>query len=302
MIDDSDFDYSGRTLHVPHGTADAYQADEKWYPYFGQIVEMDPVVGLPGDVNLDGEVNIADINAVIAVILGGNSNTAADVNGDGEVNIADINAVISIILGGSENPQPEHEWVDLGLPSGTLWATMNVGASAPEEYGDYFAWGETAPKEVYSWETYKWCNGTSKSMTKYCTKSSYGTVDNKTELDPEDDAAWVNWGPKWRMPTADQIRELAENCTWQWTTVNGVNGMSVTGPNGNTIFLPAADCRHHDYPIAAGSYVNNWSRTLDTDSNCFAPLLSSISENEWGLYYGFRDYGFTVRAVRVSQQ
>ena len=148
-----------------------------------------------GDVNGDQEVNIADVNSIIGVILDGNDFTpAADVNGDGEINIVDVNSIINIILGEGV-PSQEHEWVDLGLPSGTLWATCNVGANAPEEYGDYFAWGETAPKDYYDWSTYKWCKGSYNTMTKYCTNSSYGYngfTDGKTELDPEDDAAWFN--------------------------------------------------------------------------------------------------------------
>ena len=154
-----------------------------------------------------------------------------DVNGDGEVNIADVNAIINIIL----NPAPadDHEWVDLGLPSGTLWATCNVGASVPEQYGDYFAWGETTPKEYYDFSTYKWCNGTWNSLTKYCSDSFWGTVDNKRELDSEDDAASANWGSSWRMPSADQMKELCRSCTWQWIQRNGVNGQQVTGPNGS---------------------------------------------------------------------
>ena len=131
---------------------------------------------ITGDVNGDHEVNIADINAVIDIILSGSGNlTAADVNKDGEINIADVNAIIDLILGGGAH-QDNHEYVDLGLPSGTLWATCNVGANSPEQYGDYFAWGETAPKEVYTWETYKWCNGTWDSLTKYNFQNYYGTV------------------------------------------------------------------------------------------------------------------------------
>ena len=143
-----------------------------------------------GDVNDDHEVNIADVNAVIDAVLGDGNNTAADINRDGEVSVADVNVLIDIILGSYEIPE-EHEWVDLGLPSGTLWATCNVGANAPEEFGDYFAWGEIAPKDYYDWNTYKWCDNSGYSLTKYCTDSYYGTVDNKTELDPEDDAAWM---------------------------------------------------------------------------------------------------------------
>lgn len=133
-----------------------------------------------------------------------------------------------------------HEWVDLGLPSGLKWATCNVGATNPWEYGGYYAWGETEEKDDYSWETYKWCNGSSNTMTKYCTDSIYGTVDNKTVLDHEDDVAHVKWGGSWRMPTSEELDELLNNCNWDWVTLNGVNGYNVTGPNGNIIFLPAA--------------------------------------------------------------
>lgn len=131
-----------------------------------------------------------------------------------------------LISCGDDNDEPstpyDHEWVDLGLPSGTLWATCNIGASSPEESGDYFAWGETAPKETYNWETYKWCNDRDNTVTKYCTTDIYGTVDNKTELDLEDDAAYVNWGSSWRMPSMEQIKELREYCSWEWTQSNGV--------------------------------------------------------------------------------
>ena len=116
------------------------------------------------------------------------------------------------VYGYGEEPEPDiddtldgHAYVDLGLPSGTLWATCNVGASSPEEYGDYFAWGETEPKNDYNWSTYKYCKGSSTTMTKYCTSSSYGTVDNKTELEPSDDAATVNWGSNWQMPSLEQL-------------------------------------------------------------------------------------------------
>ena len=134
-----------------------------------------------------------------------------------------------------------HEYVDLGLPSGLKWATCNVGATAPEEYGDYFAWGETETKATYDLSNYKWCNGTYESMTKYCTNSEYGIVDNKTTLELSDDAARVNWGGSWRMPTKAEQDELrnTDNCTWEWTTQNGVNGYKVTSKkNGNSIFLP----------------------------------------------------------------
>ena len=251
-----------------------------------------------GDVNNDGEVNIADVNAVIDVILGSGNNASADVNKDGEINIADINAIIDLILGGGA-PQDNHEYVDLGLPSGTLWATCNIGANTPEQYGDYFAWGETAPKQVYTWETYKWCKGSDNSITKYCMDSSFGTVDGKTELEPEDDAAYVNWGASWRIPSQDQTKELCDKCSWQWTQRNGVNGMLVIGVNGNTIFLPAAGFRMYNNVSFAGSRGNYLSRSL-AYSNCDYYLY--LESGLWIYnYYGDRFVGQTIRPVRVTQ-
>ena len=287
--------------------ADAYVAESEGYGYaiyYGNHNIPEKIIisrnsGLKGDVNNDGEVNIADINAVINVILGGGgNNTSGDVNADGEINIADVNAIIKIILGGGSS-QDDHEYVDLGLPSGTLWATCNVGANTPEQYGDYFACGETAPKEVYNWENYKWCNGSDNSITKYCMDSSFGTVDGKTELEPEDDAAYVNWGLSWRIPSQDQTKELCDNCSWQWTQRNGVNGMLVIGVNGNTIFLPAAGFRMYNNISFAGSRGNYLSRSL-AYSNCAYYLY--LESGLWIYnYYGDRFVGQTIRPVRVTQ-
>ena len=296
-------DYSGRTLHVPSGTLDAYQADKCWYPYFGQIVEMDPETGLIGDVNGDHEVTVADINAVIDIILGRSDyTTAADVNGDGEITIADVNAIIDIILHPAAAEQ--HEWVDLGLPSGTLWATCNIGANAPEEYGDYFAWGETEPKESYTWETYKWYydrNGWP-CCTKYCTNELDGTVDNKTELDPEDDAACVSWGPSWRMPTQRQIFELCDQCIKEPTTINDVQGIRFIGPNGNMLFLPLAGYYYKDTLNSANSLGYYWTRSLleSLSNEAHNLFISRYSFETWD--YHDRYLGYTVRAVRVPQE
>ena len=139
-------------------------------------------------------------------------------------------------------------------------------------------------------------------MTKYCIHSNYGYngfTDGKTELDSEDDAAYVNWGPSWRMPSMEQQRELVKNCTWTWTQQNGVNGRLMTGPNGNTIFLPAAGCRWGESLNGAGSHGYYWSRTLDSSYSSYASNLyfSSIGV---GWYYSiYRYYGHGVRAVRV---
>ena len=125
----------------------------------------------------------------------------------------------------SANSHKGHEYVDLGLS--VKWATCNVGATTPEGYGDYFAWGETQPKTTYNWSTYKYCNGSYYTLTKYCVDYSYGTVDNKTTLELTDDAARVNWGGKWRMPTKAEYNELknSSNCTWTWTQKSGVRGL-----------------------------------------------------------------------------
>ena len=158
-----------------------------------------------------------------------------------------------------------HEAIDLGLPSGIKWATCNVGANSPEEYGGYYAWGETEEKSDYDWDTYKWRNGSENPMTKYCTSSDYGTVDDKTVLDPEDDVAHVKWGGSWRMPTSAELEELRNKCSWTWTTQNGVKGYKATGPNGNSIFLPAAGYRNGTSVLGKGSSGNYWSSSLRSD-------------------------------------
>lgn len=161
-----------------------------------------------------------------------------------------------------------HEYVDLELPSGTLWATCNIGANSPEEHGDYFAWGETEPnKEVYDWSTYKWCNGSGERLTKYCVSGRYGTVDNKTELLPEDDAATANWGSNWCMPTVKQIEELHRYAKLENTTQNGHSGLKITGrTNGKSIFLPDFGWRDGATTTSsAGSSGAYWTRSINAD-------------------------------------
>jgi len=190
-----------------------------------------------------------------------------------------------------------HNWVDLGLS--VKWATCNVGATTPEGYGNYYAWGETKPKSTYGWSTYKYCNGDRYSMTKYCTNSEYGIVDNKTVLELSDDAAHVNWGGSWRMPKKAEQEELmdTDNCTWEWTTQNEVNGYKVTSKkNGNSIFLPAAGYRFDSNLYYAGSNGYYWSRSLDASSSsdaCYLDFGSSVV----GWSNGSRCYGLSVRAV-----
>ncbi|MBO5881469.1 MAG: hypothetical protein J6Q57_07595 [Paraprevotella sp.] len=178
--------------------------------------------------------------------------------------------------------------VDLGLPTGTLWADRNIGAECPEDYGNYFAWGETTPKNTYDWSTYKWCNGTKDSQTKYCTISRNGTVDNLTILEPEDDAATANWGDRWRMPTSLEFEELLTYCTWEWTTQNNVIGYKVAGRNGNSIFLPA------HLKVVSSVY---WSKSLG-ELQSYGAWGLEIRHAYCGMFdYISRDAGCTVRAV-----
>lgn len=186
-----------------------------------------------------------------------------------------------------------HEWVDLGLS--VKWATMNVGATSPEGYGDYFAWGETKPQadNRYLWSSYKWCKGSIDTMTKYCTDSQYGMVDNKRVLELSDDAARANWGGSWRVPSLAEIKELKDNCTFVWITQNGVKGYKVTSKkNGNTIFLPAAGSRWGRNLYDAGSYGYYWSSTLSPGGGSCA---CSLYFGYW--HYDYRGLGRSVRAV-----
>ena len=195
-----------------------------------------------------------------------------------------------------------HEYVDLGLPSGLLWATCNVGADTPEGYGDYFAWGETQPKDYYYWSTYQYCNGSNNTLTKYCNNSDFGYngfTDNLTTLQPEDDAATANWGSGWRMPTKEEFEELYNNTTHTWTTQNGVNGRRFTASNGNSVFLPAAGGRWGGELHNAGSYGYYWSRSLFTVIPYYAWDLS-FNSDDCDVNYSIRSNGFSVRPVREN--
>lgn len=228
-----------------------------------------------------------------------------------------------------DKPEPpievNHDWVDLDLPSGTLWATCNIGASSPEKYGDYFAWGETTPKKSngawgdYSWGTYKWMNAGqadwtqinkytfADNQTEACWYNSNGTFigDGKTVLLSEDDAATANWGSEWQMPSVEQMRELidSENTTSTWTTMNGVNGRLVTSIRNNaSIFLPAGGRRNGTETQWEGSYGFYWPNMTDktySDRACqFDFSASSIS-----VVGSFDRYaGECIRPVRVEKK
>ncbi|MBQ9530254.1 MAG: hypothetical protein IJR73_07855, partial [Bacteroidales bacterium] len=188
-----------------------------------------------GVVTVDGNVVIATDGGQVVVTA-----TAADGSG--------LSASCTILV---------LEAIDLGLS--IRWASMNIGAKGPEDYGDYFAWGETAPKEnstYYSWNYYD--------------DSKYTEDDRLTVLEQSDDAACVNWGGRWRMPTSKEFSELVEKCTWTWGTQNNVNGYWVNGPNGNSIFLPAVGYHFGgSAPIGQGAGGGYWSSTLCTNDNVY---------------------------------
>ena len=198
-----------------------------------------------------------------------------------------------------------HGYVDLGLPSGTLWATCNVGADAPEKYGYYFAWGETQPKDTYNWDTYQYrIGGDDGELTKYCNNSNYGYngfTDDLTTLLPEDDAATANWGSDWRMPTKEEWEELYNNTTHTWTTQNGVSGRLFTASNGNSLFLPAAGQRFDSGLYDAGDDGYYRSSSLYTDSPDHAWTFY-FNSNSTYVDYGDRHIGRSVRAVRSPRQ
>lgn len=222
-----------------------------------------------------------------------------------------------------------HNYVDLGLTSGTKWATMNIGASKAQDYGNYYAWGEVAPKSIYDWNTYKYINT---KLTKYNTDSRYGKdgfTDNKATLDPVDDAAYVKWGGKWRMPTGVQQEELRKQCYWEWTenyNNSGVKGYVIYRAKAEDdkgvkrikgvirslssysytlsdahIFLPAAGSRANDGSYYVGSYGHYWSLSLRTDKpdhshDMFFKDDDGVDSNGDGLDF-HRCLGQSVRAV-----
>ena len=241
---------------------------------------------------------VDEIGEVTAVAVGTCTITCSATDGSG------VKAECQVtVLNGNSGTLDGHVYVDLGLPSGTLWATCNLGASSPEEYGDYFAWGETEPKTTYDWSTYKYCNGSPETMTKYCTKSSYGTVDDKTVLEPSDDAATANWGSEWQMPSEEQCYELYNSSytTTTWTTLNGKYGRKITSKsNGNSIFLPAAGWRNDTFLNAVGYNGLYWSRSLDAGNSGSADCLDFVS-SDIGTYYDYRYVGRSVRPVRVKK-
>ncbi len=186
-------------------------------------------------------------------------------------------------------PTEEHEYVDLGLPSGTLWATCNIGAKVPEEAGNRYAWGETEVKESYSEANYKWMDGY--YYTKYNSIETNGVLDNLTELELSDDAAYVNWGKSWQMPTNGNVEELVKHCTKELVYIGDAFGCRITGPNGKSIFLPT-DPRSNNSMV--GQY---WTSSKPTHNYAYVIYFSEkYPLNSSGTSTG-RFQGLLVRPV-----
>lgn len=211
--------------------------------------------------------------------------------------ISVILLMLSVKIG---NAQQQHEYVDLGLPSGTLWATCNVGADNPWEYGDYFAWGETSTKNNYGWSTYKYANDNYDKLTKYCHKSKFGFngyTDSLKIIEQSDDVAYQMWGSNWCIPTASLYEELEKECVWSWTSHNGKSGYEVKGPNGKSIFLPAAGYQFEtnlDRIDRCGYYLSSSLIGFDP-SGCQVLMFNSGIMNVVG--WCDRAYGWSVRPV-----
>ncbi len=243
---------------------------------------------------------------VVTMVCAANAQVKGDFDGDNKVTIQDITELINIYLNQS-GENAGYQAIDLGLS--VKWANMNVGATAPEEAGNYYAWAWPHVLESYSVYTCPWLddwgrqNRTRAYFHKYCTSETYGTVDGKSQIELEDDAAYVNMDTTWRMPTLEEARELLDSCTWEWITQNEVPGYQVTGPNGRSIFLPAAgaiDSRFNAQEATnVGKQGRYWTSTLSSEASSWANAIFfnkpynylDISETQ------FRENGFTVRGV-----
>lgn len=197
--------------------------------------------------------------------------------------------------------QQKYGYVDLGLPSGTLWATSNIGAGNPWDNGDYFAWGEIEPKDTYSWSNYKHGNGNNADVSK-----KYNEIDSRTTLETSDDVAYQKWGSEWCMPTQAQFQELYDNCTNEWTA--NYQNKNVTGRifksknNGNSIFFPAAGSKGDDGMLMdIGDCGGYWASSLYTGYPDYARDFYFNWSTVYADGYGYRCYGGSVRPVRCKE-
>jgi hypothetical protein len=303
-------------------------------------VQLDPTFTMSfseGNVvikNSEGELTFAE-SAITNVAY---DELCGDVNRDGIVDVADMVLIINIMAGmDSDDMAPANAVpVDLGLPSHRLWANINIGGFDENDYGLYFAWGESTGYKDYvksgrmfNWENYKWIaegESTWQYINKYqcddysenaCWYDENGAFigDGQQRLLPEDDAARANWGKKWRMPYTSDIQELIDYTTQDWICIGGVWGCRFTGSNGNYIFLPAAGLRHEQYTeyrdLADGRFNNGFYWTADIyEHSCSSATALGIAKVEGIVSYDAvvrptfheRFYGYTVRAVLAEKE
>lgn len=232
--------------------------------------------------------------------------------------------------GGGETPDPkpdpdkpyvdgsttigEHEALDLG--TGILWATTNLGATQPQDYGKYYSWGEVQPKSEYRWGNYKWSDGFEPAnakeyeelkMTKYCLYKIYGTKDDRKVLEKEDDAAYLTWGPNWRMPTRQEVQDLLDKCDWEWNRVEGLYGYKISSKKtGKSIFLPAAGMIASNGSNNSGMMCNYWTSSLhDQNEQYYAYSFVYLDNGKEGTEYisqTYRYLGMTIRAVSDKKE
>lgn len=320
-----------------------FQVMTPWYKYSGKISLTGNYISAVQDGQTDAESSEITIPAgstgtivswyILADdIIGGtseatinNAKLKAVVNGNAVITIDALSSAKTLVRGNGYYmeanwdgstlyfsnefcPDGNHPHaIDLGLPSGTKWACCNVGANSPAEYGDYFAWGETAPKEGYFYSNYKWyIGGDYHKISKYSSNSDYGTVDNIVGLELEDDAAYVNWGLEWRMPELKQINELLDNCTREWTKVNGIGGYLLKGnTNERAMFFPAAGW-YNPYGLqeleTACCYWSRFNLYTSLPDCAYNLTLRYGNMGFIGLGYIGRQNGCNVRAVHVEQE
>ena len=256
---------------------------------------------LRGDINNDGKIDESDVSALVEAYVKNEAVTSVtDIDGDKALTIADVTALISLAnKNESSDMHNGHEYVDLGLPSGTLWATCNVDANTPEDGGGAYAWGETELKEDYSWDTYKWATGRptkdNHTITKYCDRNGYGSIDGKMTLDAEDDVAHVKWGGSWHIPTDAEWQELMDNCNAEWIRQNNVRGYRFTASNGNSIFIPVGEYRYSSEVVS--NDFEYWSSSLRPDAHATNANGIWRSNSLLELTGMMRYEGHTVRPV-----
>lgn len=320
-LDSSLYPLATYPLFVPDESVDAYKKAGVWRNYYvKRIFPISDVGSVPvssvelnkTSINMpegDTETLTATVkpdNATKKTVTWSSSNASiASVDQSGKVcalkegsatisasaGVATATCVVTIVKKENTNA------VDLGLS--VKWASSNIGASKPEDYGDYYAWGEIEKKSLYYWSNYKWCDERSDRLIKYNTKQSRGlVVDNKAELDESDDIAHLKLGGKWRMPSKKELEELRDNCVWTWIAQNGVNGYKVASKtNNNSIFLPAGGSKDGDNFYHAEQGGSYWSSSLNSDEPMWAWKMNISSMGFDVGKAGDRCLGYTIRPV-----